>query len=62
MKHLFFALALSLLSHVAQAEEAAKVSIGDFHFALGEKWKSVEPSSPMRKATLQIQLPVWTSR
>jgi hypothetical protein len=54
MNRILFTLVLCLLSLAAHAEDAAKVSLGDYHFSLGDKWKSIEPSSPMRKATLQI--------
>jgi hypothetical protein len=53
MKSLLLSLLLALAGSLS-AQEAGKVTVADVNFTLGDKWTSVEPSSPMRKATLQI--------
>jgi hypothetical protein len=46
---------LGLIALVSAAEESSGfVKIESFKFALPEGWKSVTPSSPMRKAQLEI--------
>ena len=52
MKHLFLALCLGL-SLSAFADDA-KVDVSGLKFTVPAGWKSVEPSSAMRKAELQI--------
>lgn len=39
---------------VAQAEESGKFAVGAYHFTRPADWKTVQPSSPMRKAQLQV--------
>ena len=46
-----FALAFTLNVH---AEDPAKFKVGGFEFSRPADWKWVEPTSPMRKAQLQI--------
>ncbi|MBL9117215.1 MAG: hypothetical protein JNJ83_19570 [Verrucomicrobiaceae bacterium] len=47
-------LLLSLLAAVAvSAQDADKVTVADLNFAVTAPWKSIAPSSSMRKATLQ---------
>ena len=53
MKSALLALVLALTTALS-AQEAGKVAVADLSFSLGDKWKSVQPSSAMRKATLQI--------
>ena len=45
---------LSLVAAVSAEQPAAPVKVGAFTFALPEGWKAVTPSSPMRKAQLEI--------
>src|SRR5262245_3230267 len=52
MKRLVFALCLAL-SSLAAAEDAA-LDVSGLKFAVPAGWKSVEPSSSMRKAQLEI--------
>ena len=56
MRTAFAAAAFFLLTVVAiPAEHASEpVKVGSFSFVLPEGWKSVTPSSPMRKAQLEI--------
>jgi hypothetical protein len=54
MKSLILSLLLAVVTLVS-GQEAGKVTVADVTFTLGDKWTSVEPSSPMRKATLQIK-------
>ena len=46
--------ACALFVATAVAEDSAKFSVGAFSFARPAEWKSIEPTSPMRKAQLQI--------
>ena len=55
MKSLFAALVLGL-SSIAFAEDA-KVDVDGLAFTVPAGWKSVEPSSAMRKAVLQVTIP-----
>jgi hypothetical protein len=43
-----------LFAIVVSAEPAGSVKVGAFTFAVPEGWKTVTPSSPMRKAQLEI--------
>jgi hypothetical protein len=52
MKIAFVAAASFLLSAISASAEPVKV--GAFTFAVPEGWKTVTPSSPMRKAQLEI--------
>ena len=52
MRIAFFAAASVLLSAIAASAEPVKV--GAFSFAVPEGWKTVTPSSAMRKAQLEI--------
>jgi hypothetical protein len=45
---------LALFATVAFAEDAAKFNVGAFAFTRPAAWKSIEPTSPMRKAQLQV--------
>ncbi len=45
---------LALFAVAAFAEDAAKFNVGAFAFTRPAGWKSIEPTSPMRKAQLQI--------
>jgi hypothetical protein len=56
MKTAFSVIAFFLLSGIAVSAEqpAASVKVGTFTFAIPEGWKTVTPSSPMRKAQLEI--------
>lgn len=54
MKHLLFALVLGAAASVSA--EDAKVTVSDLNFTVAAPWKSIEPSSSMRKA--QLQYPV----
>lgn len=51
MKQLLLALVIGSASAVLADD--AKVTVSDLNFAVTAPWKSVEPSSSMRKATLQ---------
>ncbi len=42
------------LATAAFAEDAAKFPVGAFSFTRPDGWKSIQPTSPMRKAQLQI--------
>ena len=44
----------ALFLAAALAEDAGKFSVGAFAFSRPADWKSIEPTSPMRKAQLQI--------
>jgi hypothetical protein len=44
----------ALFITIASAEDSAKFSVGAFAFTRPADWKSIEPTSPMRKAQLQI--------
>jgi hypothetical protein len=48
------ALCCALFLAAAHAEDAGKFTVGAFNFSRPADWKSVQPSSPMRKAQLQI--------
>ncbi|MEN3370419.1 MAG: hypothetical protein V7609_2562 [Verrucomicrobiota bacterium] len=55
MKRLFAATASFLLVvSVLMAEPAGPIKVGAFTFTIPDGWKSVTPSSPMRKAQLEI--------
>lgn len=56
MRTAFAAVAAFLLSAIAVSAEqpAGSVKVGAFTFAVPEGWKSVTPSSSMRKAQLEI--------
>jgi hypothetical protein len=56
MRTTFAVLALSLFTAIALPTEtrAETVKVEAFTFAIPEGWKSVPPSSPMRKAQLEI--------
>jgi len=56
MRTRFFVTAFFLLAVVTvPAEQASEpVKVGGFSFVLPEGWKSVTPSSPMRKAQLEV--------
>ncbi len=51
MKPLFLTLVLGLAS-LAAAQDADKVTVADINFTVAPPWKSVAPSSSMRKAIL----------
>ena len=53
MKSLF-TLFLALFAVAAFAEDSAKFNVGAFAFTRPAAWKSIEPTSPMRKAQLQV--------
>ena len=48
------ALFCALFIAAAMAEDSAKFTVGAFAFTRPDGWKSIEPTSPMRKAQLQI--------
>ncbi|MBL9171290.1 MAG: hypothetical protein JNN07_26390 [Verrucomicrobiales bacterium] len=48
------ALYLGLTGLVNAAEAPASFKVGEFEFKRPEKWSWVEPTSPMRKATLKV--------
>ena len=54
MMKFLIALACALFSATALAEDPAKFAVGAFTFTRPAEWKSIEPTSPMRKAQLQI--------
>jgi hypothetical protein len=56
MRTIFAAAILFLLSAIAApAEQAAEpIKVGAFSFVMPDGWKKVTPSSPMRKAQLEI--------
>ena len=56
MRTIFAVIALSLFTAIALPAEtrAESVKVEAFTFAVPEGWKSVTPSSPMRKAQLEI--------
>ena len=45
---------LALFATIAFAEDSAKFKVGAFAFTRPAAWKSIEPTSPMRKAQLQV--------
>jgi len=49
------ALACALFLATAFAEDAAKFTVGAYEFSPPADWKSVQPTSPMRKAQLKIR-------
>ena len=51
---LFVALLSALFLAAAQAEDAGKFTVGAYEFSRPADWKSIPPTSPMRKAQLQI--------
>ncbi|MDP9005070.1 MAG: hypothetical protein M3N12_09820 [Verrucomicrobiota bacterium] len=52
----FVAVVFSLAVAAIPAEQTAEpVKVGGFSFALPDGWKSVTPSSPMRKAQLEVK-------
>lgn len=54
---------LCLSAFVAQADDkTATFTAGDFSFAVPPGWKSVTPSSPMRKAELRVPGPEGTGQ
>jgi hypothetical protein len=55
MRKAFVVVVFFLLAAAAPAEQSAEpVKVGPFTFAVPEGWRSVTPSSPMRKAQLEI--------
>jgi hypothetical protein len=44
----------ALFLATALAEDSAKFTVGSFAFSRPAGWKSIEPTSPMREAQLQI--------
>ncbi len=44
----------ALFIAVAVAEDTAKFTVGAYEFSRPAEWKSIQPTSPMRKAQLQI--------
>jgi len=44
----------ALFLSIAVADDSAKFTVGAFAFTRPAGWKSIEPTSPMRKAQLQI--------
>ena len=50
----FAAFFCTLFIATAIAEDSAKFNVGAFAFTRPAGWKSIEPTSPMRKAQLQI--------
>lgn len=54
MRTAFAATACYLLAAIAVCAETKEVKVGAFAFALPEGWTQVTPSSPMRKAQLEI--------
>ncbi len=50
----FAAFFCALFIAIASADDASKFSVGAFAFTRPADWKSIEPTSPMRKAQLQI--------
>ena len=45
---------LALFTAAVIAEDSAKFTVGAFAFTRPAGWKSIEPTSPMRKAQLQV--------
>jgi hypothetical protein len=60
MKPFFLSLVLWVGAGLA-ACAADPLAVADLNFTLAPEWKSVEPSSAMRKATLQITAPGATA-
>ncbi|MFZ9933373.1 MAG: hypothetical protein ACO3J2_02660 [Chthoniobacterales bacterium] len=60
MRVLRVGLLLALSVCLARAEEAATFAAGDFTFPVPSGWRSVQPSSPMRKAELRVPGPEGT--
>jgi hypothetical protein len=55
MRKAFVVVVFFLLAAATPAEQSAEpVKVGPFTFAVPEGWRSVTPSSPMRKAQLEI--------
>ena len=61
MRALRVGILLALAACLVRAEQpAAAFKAGDFSFAIPTGWRSVEPSSPMRKAELRVPGPEGT--
>jgi hypothetical protein len=54
MKTAFVAAAFSILSATTTFAETNEIKAGSFTFTVPDGWKQVTPSSPMRKAQLEI--------
>ena len=57
MKSFLFLLTLLLANTLAYTAEPTEFEVGGFHFKRPADWKWIQPTSPMRKAELQVPSP-----